>query len=139
MIFDEYEKDKYRRFAETVDSILNTALKAEGGAYHLWDIQHREKSTHSLRNKLTDRGLLDHPNIENEIKDLAGCRIIFYSNDDVNNFLRSGIVHENFDINWDRSKIHQPVEETEDATELYRAHPREDSPRCSLSLACQHR
>ena len=122
MIFDEYEKDKYRRFAETVDSILNTALRAEGDAYHLWGIQHREKSTDSLRDKLTDRGLLDHPNIENEIKDLAGCRIIFYSNDDVNNFLRSGIVHENFDIDRGRSKIHQPVEETEDATELYRAH-----------------
>ena len=125
MKFEEYEKyshQKYKDFAKIVASILEAALKAEGDEYNLWDIQNREKNPSSLRNKLEDRGLLEHPNIENEIKDLAGCRLIFYSNDDVDKLLGSGIVNENFDVDWDNSKFHHPVEETQDATELYRAH-----------------
>jgi ppGpp synthetase/RelA/SpoT-type nucleotidyltranferase len=104
-----------------VASILQAALEAEGDAFHLWEIQKRAKSLKSLRDKLLTRGLLEHSNIENEIKDLAGCRLIFYSNDDVDRFLRSGIVRANFDVDWDRSIIHQPVEETQDAAKLYRA------------------
>ena len=125
MNFEEYEKHKqleYQDFARVVASILTTALEADGDAFHLWEIQKRAKNPSSLRKKLLDRGLLEHSNIEDEIKDLAGCRLIFYSNDDVNKFLSSGIVNENFDVDWDRSKIHQPVEETQDAAKLYRAH-----------------
>ena len=125
MKFEEYEKyshQKYKDFAKVVASILEAALKAEGDEYNLWEIQNREKNPRSLRNKLEDRGLLEHPNIENEIKDLAGCRLIFYSNDDIYKFLGSGIVNENFDVDWESSKLHHPVEETQDAAELYRAY-----------------
>lgn len=125
MKFEEYEKDQYlvhKNFADIVASILEAALKTNGNTFCLWAVQKRAKDSISLRNKLIKRNLLEHPNIENEIKDLAGCRLIFYSNDDVNKFINSGIVNENFDVNWDESKIHQPVEENQDVTELYRAH-----------------
>jgi len=125
MKFEEYEKDQYlvhKNFATVVASILVAALKTNVNTFCLWEVQKRAKDSNSLRNKLIKRNLLEHPNIENEIKDLAGCRLIFYSNDDVNKFINSGIVNENFDVNWHESKIHQPVEENQDVTELYRAH-----------------
>ena len=125
MNIEEYEKNKYleyQNFAFVVATILEAALKTDGDRFRLWEIQKRAKDSSSLRKKLLDRNLLDHPNIENEIKDLAGCRLIFYSNDDVNDFINSGIVNENFDVDWNKLKIHQPVEESQDAAELYRAH-----------------
>ena len=123
MNFDEYCKvqyAKYQTFAKVVASILEAALKTD--AFHLWQIQDRAKEPSSLERKLLERGLLEHTNIENEIKDLAGCRLIFYSNDEVDKFLNSGIISENFDVAWDKSKPHQPVEENPDVAELYRAH-----------------
>jgi ppGpp synthetase/RelA/SpoT-type nucleotidyltranferase len=122
MNFGEYCKDqytKYQTFAKVVDSILGAALKTD--EFHLWQIQNRAKEPSSLEKKLLDRGLLGRTDIENEIKDLAGCRLIFYSNDDVNKFLNSGIISENFDVDWDKSKPHQPVEKNPDVAELYRA------------------
>jgi hypothetical protein len=44
-----------------------------------------------------------------DIKDLAGCRLIFYSNSDVSRFQQSGIITDNFDVDWDRTKIHYPM------------------------------
>lgn len=123
MNFDEYCKDqyaKYQIFAKVVASILGAALKAD--TFHLWQIQNRAKEPSSLEKKLLDRDLLGHANIENEIKDLAGCRLIFYSNDEVDKFLNSRIISENFDVDWDKSKTHQPVKESPDVAELYRAH-----------------
>ena len=123
MNFDEYCKDqyaKYQAFARVVASILEAALKTD--EFHLWQIQDRAKEPSSLEKKLSDRGLLGHTNIENEIKDLAGCRLIFYSNDEVDKFLNSRIISENFDVDWDKSKPHQPVGENPDVAELYRAH-----------------
>jgi ppGpp synthetase/RelA/SpoT-type nucleotidyltranferase len=125
MNIEEYERYKqrdYKDFARLVAFILTTALKNEGDAFRLWAVQEREKDLIKLKKKLGDRGLLQHQNIEAEIKDLAGCRLVFYSNDDVDKFLNSRIVRDNFDVDWDKSKIHQPVEEINDAAELYRAH-----------------
>ena len=125
MNFDEYCKDQYleyHNFALVVASILEAALKTDRDKFRLWEIQKRAKDSSSLNKKLLDKNLLNHPNIENEIKDLAGCRLIFYSNDEVDNFLNSGIVNENFVVDWRNSKTHQPVEEGSDAAELYRAH-----------------
>lgn len=125
MNFEEYEKDKYleyQNFASMVAAVLEAALKSSGDEFCLWEIQKRAKGSSSLRKKLLDRKLLEHLNIENEIKDLAGCRLIFYSNDDVDKFISSGIVKENFDVDWNESRIHHPVEENQDAAELYRAH-----------------
>ena len=40
---------------------------------------------------------------------MAGCRLIFYTNSDVTRFLQSGIIQDNFEVDWDRTKIHHPV------------------------------
>ena len=57
--------------------------------------------------------------MESEIKDLAGCRIIFYTNSDVNLFNQTGLMRENFDIL--DSILHYPGRENRDANELYMA------------------
>ena len=124
MNIEEYRNGKhleYQSFAGVIASILKSALENENGEFHLWEIQSRAKSPKSLENKLRDRSLLECSNIESEIKDLAGCRLIFYSNNDINRFVGSGILNANFDVDWDNSRIHEPVEKTEDADKLYRA------------------
>jgi len=124
MNFEEYKngmQSEYQSFADVVASILKSALAAEDDSLHLWEIQSRAKSPKSLESKLRNRGIFACSTLESEIKDLAGCRLIFYSNDDADRFLKSGIVSSNFDVDWDNSTIHEPVEETEDANKLYRA------------------
>ena len=82
-------------------------------------IKHRAKDPESLKKKLEEAGALESENIEEVIKDLAGCRLVFYTNSDVSWFLSSGIVRDNFEIDWDRTKIHHPSPDTSSATELF--------------------
>lgn len=70
-----------------------------------------------MRKKLEERGIAGTTSLEDDIKDLAGCRAIFYTNNDVSTFISSGIVHQNFEVL--EVKLHQPRRETEDAAELY--------------------
>jgi len=65
--------------------------------------------------------LLAAANIETEIKDLAGCRLIFYTNSDADGFLQSRIVFDNFVVDWDNTKIHHAVGAEPKVEELYRA------------------
>ena len=51
------------------------------------------------------------------MKDLAGCRVIFYTNGDVSRFINSGIINQNFEVL--EVKLHHPGHEVEDATEFY--------------------
>ncbi len=111
----------FRAFAGIVASILTAALQPHKQTYRIWQIQHREKSVTSLERKLKERGLRECATIENEIKDLAGCRIVFYVNSDVDKFLQSGIIRDNFLIDWSESKIHQPLSDDEKTEKLYRA------------------
>jgi ppGpp synthetase/RelA/SpoT-type nucleotidyltranferase len=99
----------YATLAETVASILLTAIKAYPGTFRLQQVQHRAKNPDSLKKKLEDRNLLSTTTLEDDIKDLAGRRLIFYTNSDVSRFLQTGIIQENFDVDWDRTKIHYPV------------------------------
>jgi ppGpp synthetase/RelA/SpoT-type nucleotidyltranferase len=119
MNFDEYKYEKlpiYTAFAATVTSILKAAIEAEGG-YRLQQIQNRAKEPSSLLKKLEQRKILSTNYLENDIKDLAGCRVVFYTNNDVNKFIRSRIINQNFDVI--DNKTHQPGRVIEDATELY--------------------
>jgi ppGpp synthetase/RelA/SpoT-type nucleotidyltranferase len=75
----------------------------------LQQLQKRAKNPESLRKKLDDRSKLATTSLEDDIKDLAGCRLIFHTNSDVSRFLHSGIIQDNFDVDWDRTKIHHPV------------------------------
>lgn len=119
MDFDEYERqgrEAYAAFAATVEEILTVAIGA-GTGYRLQQVKVRAKQPDSLRKKLEGRGVVGTTTLEDDIKDLAGCRVIFYTNSDVTRFINSGIIHENFDVL--EAKIHHPQREIEDAAELY--------------------
>jgi ppGpp synthetase/RelA/SpoT-type nucleotidyltranferase len=112
MDFETYSQSKqfeYAALADTVASILNAALAAHPTKFRLQQVQARAKSPDSLKKKLEDRGLVGTATLETDVKDLAGCRLIFYSNSDVAGFMQTGIISDNFDIDWDRTKIHYPV------------------------------
>lgn len=109
MNFAEYEargKDLYRDFALTIRKIIEEALAAK--QIRAQQIQHRAKDPASLRRKLEKEGILVEIAIEEQIKDLAGCRIIVYSNLDLNRLNDARILSENFDIIFDRTKFHFP-------------------------------
>jgi ppGpp synthetase/RelA/SpoT-type nucleotidyltranferase len=85
MKFDDYEREFYSRyyeFAETVKVILEKAIEASN-LPRPQSVQYRAKSPESLKVRLEEIGKLDSENIENERRDIAGVRIIFYTNTDV--------------------------------------------------------
>ena len=114
MNFKEYTEtgyDLYAEFTDTVASIIRGAMELEDARSRLLPIQRRAKDQQSLRKKLEDRGILDENDIENSIKDLAGCRLIFYTNNDINKFLSSRLIVDNFNVDFDESNFHQPIDE----------------------------
>lgn len=124
MNFQEYEdsrKDVYEAFCGVVRATLLAAIEPSEPPYRLQQIQTRSKSPDSLQKKLIDRDLKDSGSIESEIKDLAGCRLIFYHNADVDRFLNSGIIHENFEIDFRESRVHHPPANPTDANDFYMA------------------
>lgn len=120
MHIDEYERQQahYAEFARTVAVVLTAAIKRAGG-YRLQIVTHRAKDAISLRNKLIDRDVADSGTVEEDIKDLAGCRAIFYSNADVEKLLGSSLVEDNFDV-LDR-KAHHPGIKPDESSQLYTA------------------
>jgi hypothetical protein len=93
--FNEYEKTHhalYRDFAGLVESKLKEEILKAEGLPRLQSTQSREKDPVSLKVKLEDRGLLTSDQVETEIKDLAGVRLIFYTNTDVDQFLNSQLI-----------------------------------------------
>lgn len=118
MDFVEYVRagfNAYKEFAETVAALLKEAIVSED-KYRLQEVRSRAKEPQSLEKKLHDWGLKASTAIENEIKDLAGCRVIFYTNTDVSRLLSSGLIHETFDVV--DYKVHYPERDVEDS-ELY--------------------
>jgi ppGpp synthetase/RelA/SpoT-type nucleotidyltranferase len=114
MNFEEYERKYealYDEFAETVKGVLEKAIAATPGTRRPQSLQCRAKAAASLKVKLADRGKLESTSIEQEVKDLAGVRLIFYTNSDVDRFLITRLIPENFEVDWDDTKIHHPTEE----------------------------
>ena len=111
---------RYERLAATIARLLERAIGVEGG-YRLQQIQHRAKTVESLAHRLERDGQLDSEEIEAHRKDLAGCRVVFYTNNDVNRFTRSGLLHELFEVDWKRSRFHQPGPSQESAGELFQS------------------
>src|SRR5436190_18389744 len=101
----------YREFAGVVQDILKKAVAVAPDIPQPQSIQCRAKEAQRLMPKLEARGLLKSDGIEEQIKDLAGARIIFYTNTDVERFLDSRVIPDNFEIHWDETKIHHPTEE----------------------------
>ena len=120
MHIDEYERQQahYAEFARTVAGVLTAAIKRAGG-YRLQVVTHRAKDAISLRNKLVDRDVADSGTIEEDIKDLAGCRAIFYTNADVEKLLGSGLVEDNFEML--ERKVHHPGIHPDESSRLYTA------------------
>jgi ppGpp synthetase/RelA/SpoT-type nucleotidyltranferase len=117
--FTHEQRTLYEAFARTVVSILQAAIDNHPKEFQLQQTQSRAKDPASLQRKLTERGLLESDNIEGELKDLAGRRLIFYTNTDVDRFLNSRLIFENFVIDFDGSKIHRAVGKDRTADELY--------------------
>lgn len=120
MNFETYVKKRadYADLAQTVVNILHATILALPGL-RLQQVQHRAKEPESLRKKLIKDGKLETESLETDVKDLAGCRLVFYTNSDVSRFLSSDIVRENFEIDWDRTKIHHPRGDASSASEHF--------------------
>lgn len=121
MNFDEYERSGlalYEGLAEIIASILRAAIQQHGGL-HPQQIQHRAKAPDSLRKKLEKAGAAMDGDIRPHAKDLAGARVIFYTNDHVDRFQQSRLLTENFDIDWDRTRFHHPTTDDPEPTELF--------------------
>ena len=119
MNFEGYERQgqaAYTSLAVTIAAILTAAIGVEG-EYRLQQVNKRAKQPSSLRKKLHQRGIEATTTLEKDIKDLAGCRIIFYTNSDVTRFINSGIIEQNFEVI--EVKLHHPRREAEDAADLY--------------------
>lgn len=105
----------YEAFAETVQFILKKALLSAEGLPHPQSIQYRAKAIERLRSRLVVEGKLESQTLEQDRRDLAGVRIIFYTNNDVEKFLNSPLIRENFEIDEGSTKIHHPIPENEGA------------------------
>ena len=98
MNFQDYERKfylLYEEFAEIVKLILEKAIEASD-VPRPQSVQCRAKSLKRLKERLEESGKLNSENIENERRDLAGARAIFYTNTDVDRFLNSRLIVENF-------------------------------------------
>jgi ppGpp synthetase/RelA/SpoT-type nucleotidyltranferase len=119
---DDYEKKYftiYQAFAYTIRSVLENALLVASHLPRPQSIQYRAKGIDSLRRRLEEANKLDTQTLELDRRDLAGVRLIFYTNNDVDRFLASSVIRENFEIEEDSTKIHHPIAENGEAQ--YRA------------------
>ena len=84
MNLDEYAKGGralYSKFASVVAEIIEPAVKADA-QIRLQHIQRRAKGVGSLRKKLQGLGQENTEDLAAAVKDLAGCRVILYTNSD---------------------------------------------------------
>jgi ppGpp synthetase/RelA/SpoT-type nucleotidyltranferase len=118
MNFEDYRLDQRARYADFVEAIrhiLMAAVKAQGMAPHA--ITGRAKEPDSLAKKLKERGIDPASAIEKQIKDLAGARVVFLTNAQVERFLGASLIRDNFevlDVN-----VHYPVPGTPTETKLF--------------------
>lgn len=120
MTLDEYQTGGialYADFAEAVADILDAAI-GELRDLRLQNIQCRAKESASLKTKLIKAAAKADTPIGDVAKDVAGCRVILYTNGDVERFRNSGILRDNFDVDYDRSKMHYP-ESKEEGVEFF--------------------
>jgi ppGpp synthetase/RelA/SpoT-type nucleotidyltranferase len=118
----EYEtlhRPTYEAFANVVRVILERAISADDRIPRPQSVQARAKEVESLRRRLEQSNMLDTQTLESDRRDLAGTRLVFYTNNDVDRFLASRLIRDNFDIEEDSTKVHHPLPENEGAR--YRA------------------
>jgi len=108
--YEQIGQTLYGDFAGIVRTVIEQAIAA-ADLPRPQSIQFRAKSVVSLRTKLEAQGLLGSDSIEKQIKDLAGVRLIFYTNTDVDRFISSGLIQQGFDVDWNEGRIHYPISE----------------------------
>ena len=118
--YEQHGRELYEQLARVVGDLLQAALDAEGG-YRLQQIQPRAKSVSSLKKRLEEVQSTESTEIEQIRKDLAGCRLVFYTNNDVGRFTQSSILSDLFEIDYGRLKIHHPVPGEVNAANLFRS------------------
>ena len=124
MDLEEYKRtgrSRYEKLAKIVSELLEKAI-ADEPKYRLQQIQQRAKMVESLRRRIEEIGQVDTDEIEVYRKDLAGCRVVFYTNNDVNRFACSGLLSELFEVDWVRSKFHQPGPAQHSADQLFQSY-----------------
>ena len=109
----------YEAFAVTIRFILKKALLAADNLPQPQSIQCRAKGIDSVRRRLAEKGQLDTQTLESDRLDLAGVRLIFYTNNDVDRFLASRLIRDNFEVEEGSTRIHHPSPEKKDSR--YRA------------------
>ncbi|WP_019831079.1 RelA/SpoT domain-containing protein [Sphingomonas sp. PR090111-T3T-6A] len=118
MNFEEYKvsgRARYVDFVAAVRTILTAAVEAQGMVPHA--ITGRAKETASLEKKLRMRGIDPASAIDEQLKDLAGARIVFLTNSQVARFSNSGAIYDNFEVLG--VNIHHPVPGTETEDRLF--------------------
>src|ERR1700736_2062842 len=106
MTYDEYEnhgRTLYGAFARLVRMVLEEAFASGEKVPRPQSFQNRAKVPDSLRVKLEARDLLGSATIEREIKDLAGVRVILYSNTDVDRLLNSRLIPTTLKVEWNET------------------------------------
>lgn len=124
--YRESGKAAYQAFADAIARILDAAIPSYDKTIRFQPIQRRAKDAESLRKKIEGRNSdlaviekVDPENIADGIKDLAGVRVVFYTDGDEARFLRSPIINENFEVDVARTKVHHPnPDDGEDANEF---------------------
>lgn len=118
MNLEEYRLGGRIRFTdlvEVIQHILKAAVAAQGTEPYA--ITGRAKTPESLAKKLADRGIDPASAIDEQIKDLAGVRIVFLTNGHVDAFKQTSILHDNFDIL--DINVHHAVPGTDSETRLF--------------------
>lgn len=116
MNLDEYERlhrPTYQAFADVVRFILERAISADARVPRPQAVQSRAKQVESLRRRLEQSNKMDTQTLEIDRRDLAGARLVFYTNNDVDRFIASRLIRDNFDIEEDSTKVHHPLPENE--------------------------
>lgn len=109
MNFNDYDNNHfclYQILSTEIEKTLREAIESRNSSYKLQCIKSRAKNPKSLEKKLKDRGLESSEDIENHIKDLAGCRMIFYYENDMQRFIDDGIIEANFTVHHNLNKNH---------------------------------
>jgi ppGpp synthetase/RelA/SpoT-type nucleotidyltranferase len=85
-LIEEYKSKQsvYDNFAKTVESILKTLLEINEFRYQ--NVYSRGKEIISLRRKINEHEKFQKIETVTEIDDLAGCRVIFYLDNDIERF-----------------------------------------------------
>jgi ppGpp synthetase/RelA/SpoT-type nucleotidyltranferase len=118
MTFEEYRlggRSRYVAFVEAIRNILKAAVDANGIVPHA--ITGRAKDPESLRKKLLKREVDLAGAVDEAVKDLAGVRIVFLTNEEIGAFNGTYLLRENFEII--SVNVHHAVPGTETETKLF--------------------